>query len=228
MPGKSDPLHPGLPLWPAPRPHTHVCTFVFPLIPFLGSSGGSQFVTLCGWRWQLWTCTRPISWIALAVAGLTTVPRESNGMDQSPYMCMLFPPPLVGVGLGCVCGVSGGLCQPSPPPGLSCGLPLLLPCTVCAFISLLISFFGEWQRVVVATAQLVAVALDASWDLPMDCLSCSRGCAWGEGFGCMCSVRACVSPHPCWVHHSRPWFHVVPFPWLASSSQLRTGLKQGS
>jgi hypothetical protein len=38
-------------------------------------------------------------------------------------------------------------------------------------------FFGG---VVAGTQLAAAVALDTSWDLPMDCLSCGGGYAWGR------------------------------------------------
>jgi hypothetical protein len=52
-------------------------------------------------------------------------------------MCVLFPPPLVVVGLGRVCGAGGG---PQPCWVHPCGLSFFL---LCAFIFLLISFYGS-------------------------------------------------------------------------------------
>jgi hypothetical protein len=38
-------------------------------------------------------------------------------------------------------------------------------------------FLGEWWWVIITTVHLAVEALDASWELLMDCLSCSRDCA---------------------------------------------------
>jgi hypothetical protein len=99
MPRTRNPFHPGPPCSPpllllCPC----VCVFVcFPPHPFLGQR-------------QLWTHTGPFSWIALAVASVTTAPRESGGTSQHPSAWALFPPPL-GVVLGC--GAVGGSCHSS-------------------------------------------------------------------------------------------------------------------
>jgi hypothetical protein len=87
-------------------------------------------------------------------------------------MWLLFPLPHVGVVLGCVCGMEGGLCQSSTPPG-----PPLWPAApppththMCVYL-FFSSLFGG----------VAVAALDASWDLPMDCLSCGGGRTWRGG-----------------------------------------------
>jgi hypothetical protein len=69
-------------------------------------------------------CAGPFLWIALAVAVITAAPRETGGTVRCPcarVLLFVFPPPLVGVELGLMCGAAGGLCWSSPPP---LGLPL--------------------------------------------------------------------------------------------------------
>jgi hypothetical protein len=58
--------------------------------------------------------TRPFLCIALAVAGVTTAPRESGRMGWCPCSqahLFVFPPPLVAVELGHVCDVTAVSCR---------------------------------------------------------------------------------------------------------------------
>jgi hypothetical protein len=93
---------------PAPAvcrtPPPHVRAFarvIFPLIPFLGG-----VVVGCSHHrvWLvLWMCARPSLWIALAMAGVTAAPK---GQHPCAHVCLVvFPPPLVGAGLGRECVV---------------------------------------------------------------------------------------------------------------------------
>jgi hypothetical protein len=99
MPGTNDHGYLGLPLWPiSPSPmYTHLHTFIFSLIPFLGgvAVGCSH---CCVWL-AAWMHAEPFLWIALATAGVTTVPREPSGTNQQPvntFTCLFSLLPLWG------------------------------------------------------------------------------------------------------------------------------------
>jgi hypothetical protein len=63
--------------------YEHLHLYTFPLIPFWGMV----------YDWCLWMCAGPSVWIALAMAGVTTV----TGANISVHtLLFVFPPPLVG------------------------------------------------------------------------------------------------------------------------------------
>jgi hypothetical protein len=203
--------HPPCPGWATPSAQVHYCSPSHACVcssasPFLGEWWWVA-VCHCGWQW-IWKRAWPFSWIALVVVGVTAVPRLSGGTSQHPHVHALFPPLLVGVELGHVCSMAGGLCQSSnllgppvqlaaPPPGHACWH--------IYFSSHL--FLGEWRWV--TTLQLVAeaAALEASWDLPMDCFSCSGGCTWGGlGLGAHVAQRPRLVLTPA---GSTPWATIL-------------------
>jgi hypothetical protein len=151
--------------------------------------------------------------------------RVQRDWVASPCVCALFLPALVGVGLGHVCGAAGGLCQSSTLLGLTLW-PAAPPPVHVYFPSYL--FLGEWLQVAVTT-----VALHASWDLPMDSLSYSGGCAWGgEVWVCIWHRGPCQSSSPLGPppHPPTPcpglWFLEGPVPLPAPTSQFKAGIDQ--
>jgi hypothetical protein len=130
-------------------------------------------------------------------------------------------------GLGCIYGTEAHI---SPHPHQVCPCrPLLFLLCVRAHVNFpLISFWGSGCGVMVTATQLatVVVTLDASWDLPMDCLSCGRGCAGGWGLGARVVCEACIGHHPC--RGGWGWLCAVHLPWLVPNSRLRPGVGQGT
>jgi hypothetical protein len=66
---------------------------------------------------------------------------------------------------------------------------------MCAHSYLLSSLFGGVEAGCGyhhTAGRAVAATLDTRWDLPMDCLSCGRGCTWGG--------EAHIGPYPLQIH----------------------------
>jgi hypothetical protein len=118
---------------------TCICLF-YPLSLFGGVAVGHGWLQCSLWWWQeLWMRSGPFPWTALATAGSTAVPRESNGAGRHPQASASLLPSWEG-------GVRahvwhGGPHQSSLPPGP----PLwpTVPPPMHVFMSTFTSFWGS-------------------------------------------------------------------------------------
>jgi hypothetical protein len=116
----------------------------------------------------------PFPWIGLAVADITVAPGESGGMCWCPCVHAVFP------SSPCVGGVRAHVARQeacvSAPAG---SIPVACHFSSCVCMRMHTRLF-PFSSLFGGVA--VVAALDSSWNLSMDCVSCGRGWVLGGGF----------------------------------------------